>query len=118
MNQHNAAKFRSQTLATTLLLEKNGDLKEAKETPVLTPGLGEKKPPNEQIWSQTGHGGAALREDARKGFRWDIRVEDGEGREDVSELADRHPFPSQLMFPLLFPYSWHIYFGNTSLVCN
>lgn len=44
MNQHNAAKFRSQTLATMLLLEKNGDLKEVKENPVLTPGFGEKKP--------------------------------------------------------------------------
>lgn len=47
MNQHNAAKFRSQTLATMLLLEKNGDLKEVKETPVLTLGFGEKKPANE-----------------------------------------------------------------------
>lgn len=42
MNQHNAAKFRSQTLATMLLLEKNGDLKEVKETPGLTLGFGEK----------------------------------------------------------------------------
>lgn len=37
----------------------------------------------------------------------------------MSELADQHPFPNQLMLPpSLFPYSWHIYFGNTSLACN
>ena len=117
MNQHNTAKFRSQRLATTLLPEKNSDLKEVKETPVLTLGFGEKTS-NEQIWSPTGHGGAARREDVQKGFRWDIRVVDGEGRRDVSKLADQDPFPSQSMLPLLFPCSWHIYFGNTSLACN
>jgi len=79
-----------------------------KETPVLTPAFGETKPPNEQIWSQTGHGGAALREDVQKGFRWDIGVVDEEGRRDVSELADQHPFPSRWMLPLLCPYSTFI----------
>ena len=42
MNQHNTAKFRSQMLATMLFLEKTSDLKEAKETPILTLGFGEK----------------------------------------------------------------------------
>lgn len=112
MNQHNAAKFRSQRLPITLLLEQGGDLEEVKDNPRPDPGLWGKKPPNEQIWSQTGHGGAALREDARAGFGWGITVVGGEGR------GDQHPFPSQSWLPLLTPCSQDVYFGNTSSVCN
>lgn len=101
MNQHNAAKFRSQTHPTTLRLEKNSDLKEVKEPPQPDPRSWEGGgTPNEQIWSQTGYGGAALREDVPKGFRWDMQVVDGEGAGRPTPLPQpvdaSPPFPLQL----------------------
>lgn len=54
MNQHNAAKFRSQTLTTTPLPEKNSDLKEVKEPPHPDPRFWGKKKRNQPQMNKFG----------------------------------------------------------------